>query len=401
MLSSLSRIMLGALCFASTLAHADWLCSKKETDATPLQQALITQGRAAIAAAFKPPPEGWTMSQPSTFGSTKGYCVDFKTSPNVFGASAQYQIKPTPDQLRRASAADANVRKEFNEIDKLPPEIQTKLDALEVERKQFGNESRDAWRANDLPLRDAKIKQAEAALKKAGAVKEEYRQSAYARDAKLKDAVFLKNKADIDARQERRIEIKIAANDGPNDRPKEVQSEFGLVVLGSATTISNQATDKLLRISIRLSSNDRQKLSPAEIDLAKSLVDLVKLQALLTGQMPTLEESSASLAQLKIAISASDTSWSRLNSAMAKEGQDAKRADQAAQTAGSAAAKPATNQIAETAASTTASADKPAAPAATPSTQTASAPAKPTAPPSDPTKDAKDAVNKLRGLFGR
>ena len=93
------------------LANADYLCSTKERDYSAAQLALYNRAAAAMRVALLPPPEGWVMSQPNTQSRTGKYCADFKNDPVTFGASVNYIVKPTADQLRRYRAAPTDRRR--------------------------------------------------------------------------------------------------------------------------------------------------------------------------------------------------------------------------------------------------------------------------------------------------
>jgi hypothetical protein len=381
-----------------SLCWADYVCSKKETPMPTAQRELFARAVLAMRAALLPPPEGWTMNQPTVRSPNVALCIDFKNAPLVFSASTSYVARPTAEAQRRYHAAQVAQRKEIEALRKYPADVQTKLDAFREERLQLRKEAREAERAKHSELSKAKYAQAEEISRKSDAVANEYSMSIQPKEREI----YKKYEPDIALNRSIMISVSLLANDavqpnagGSND-----------LVFGS-TAKTNQATDKVVRISASVDA--RQGATPEQIALVKGLIDAAKLKAIVSGNIPSAEESQALISKQNEVIATLDTKARELERAIEIESRRAEEAEQIAQRQAAEAEK-----AGKTRAPVTAKADTPAekadAPAASttvsatpkPATPpTSTPPAQPATNPADTVKDAKEAVNKLRGLFGK
>ncbi len=379
----------------SGIALADWACTKPETEATPAQKELFTKAALAMRAAFLPPPEGWTMRAPEFRTPGGKFCADFKNDPVAFGASASYLIKPTAEALRKYRQQQLAQRAEIDALKVLPPDLQSKIDELDAQAKTLRAEAREADRAKNRDLAKAKNDEAMELGRKAYAIRSEHG----TKMAPQERAVYKKYEKDLELNRDIYANISIDANAAPAATDARAER----VVFGNATAKTNQSTDKLVRISVNFEKSE--KMTPAQFDTLKKLVDRAKLQAMIAGNIPSVEDSKAAALALNEAIKVADTKAREVERMVENEARESAQAAQAAK-----------KQSADDEKAKTAAAAKPDAPA-TPATAaaktepppaTASASAKPapasTPPatnPADTVKDAKEAVNKLRGLFGR
>jgi hypothetical protein len=390
----------GALCmFASGAAFADWACTKKETDATPAQQELFAKAAWAMRTAFLQPPEGWVMRSPDIRTPGSKFCVDFKNNPVSFGASTLYIIKPTADALRQYRRAQAAQRAEIDALKVLPPDVQSKVDALDEQAKALRTEGRAAERAKNRELAKAKYDEVQNLSRQAYTIRNDYAIKMAPRER----AIYKKYEPDMELNRDLTISVSLEANAAP--AVSDTLAER--VVFGNATAKTNQLTDKLVRISASFERNS--KFSAEQYDKVKSLIDRNKLQAMIAGNIPSVEESKAAFAQQDEAITVATNKARELERSTE---YDIRREDEAAQIAKRKAAE--AEKAGKTPAPVTAKADtpmlKPEAPAASatasatpkPATPpTSTPPAQPATNPADTVKDAKEAVNKLRGLFGK
>ncbi len=381
----------------STSALADYECSKKETDASPAQRELFVKAAAAMRAAFLPPPEGWTMRSPDLRTPGTKFCVDFKNDPVTFGSSASYVIKPTVEALRKYRESQKAERAEIDALKVLPPDLQAKIDELENQGKTLRAEAREAERAKNRDLAKAKYDEVQDLNRKVYAIRSDYS----IKMAPQERAIYKKYEKDRELNRDVSANVSITANAAPASTDANAER----VVFGNATAKTNQATDKIVRISVNFEKSD--KLTPAQFDTLKKLVDRTKLQAIMAGNIPSIEESKAANVALNEAIATADKKARETENMVEKEARDSAQAakkqaadEEKAKTAASAPkveppATPATKTESPAATTTAATASKPATPpAAAPATPAPSNPA-------DAVKDAKDTVNKLRGLFGR
>ncbi|MCA3043960.1 MAG: hypothetical protein ING51_13200 [Rhodocyclaceae bacterium] len=381
----------GALCmFASGAAFADWACTKKETDATPAQQELFAKAAWAMRTAFLQPPEGWVMRSPDIRTPGSKFCVDFKNNPVSFGASTLYIIKPTADALRQYRRAQAAQRAEIDALKVLPPDVQSKVDALDEQAKALRTEGRAAERAKNRELAKAKYDEVQNLSRQAYTIRNDYA----IKMAPQERAIYKKYEPDMELNRDLTISVSLEANAAP--AVSDTLAER--VVFGNATAKTNQLTDKLVRISASFERNP--KFSAEQYDKVKSLIDRNKLQAMIAGNIPSVEESKAAFALQNEAINVATNKALELEQ---KVEYDVRREEEAAQIAKRQATEtgkvgmPSAPGVArpDAAAPAAVAVSKPAVPPASPSTTP------PAANPADTVKDAKEAVNKLRGLFGK
>ncbi|MCA3029783.1 MAG: hypothetical protein ING66_14445 [Rhodocyclaceae bacterium] len=381
----------GALCmFASGAAFADWACTKKETDATPAQQELFAKAAWAMRTAFLQPPEGWVMRSPDIRTPGSKFCVDFKNNPVSFGASTLYIIKPTADALRQYRRAQAAQRAEIDALKVLPPDVQSKVDALDEQAKALRTEGRAAERAKNRELAKAKYDEVQNLSRQAYTIRNDYA----IKMAPQERAIYKKYEPDMELNRDLTISVSLEANAAP--AVSDTLAER--VVFGNATAKTNQLTDKLVRISASFERNS--KFSAEQYDKVKSLIDRNKLQAMIAGNIPSVEESKAAFALQNEAINVATNKALELEQ---KVEYDVRREEEAAQIAKRQATEtgkvgmPSAPGVArpDAAAPAAVAVSKPAVPPASPSTTP------PAANPADTVKDAKEAVNKLRGLFGK
>jgi len=381
----------GVLCmFASGAAVADWACTKKETDATPAQQELFAKAAWAMRTAFLQPPEGWVMRSPDIRTPGSKFCVDFKNNPVSFGASTLYIIKPTADALRQYRRAQAAQRAEIDALKVLPPDVQSKVDALDEQAKALRTEGRAAERAKNRELAKAKYDEVQNLSRQAYTIRNDYAIKMAPRER----AIYKKYEPDMELNRDLTISVSLEANAAP--AVSDTLAER--VVFGNATAKTNQLTDKLVRISASFERNP--KFSAEQYDKVKSLIDRNKLQAMIAGNIPSVEESKAAFALQNEAINVATNKALELEQ---KVEYDVRREEEAAQIAKRQATEtgkvgmPSAPGVArpDAAAPAAVAVSKPAVPPASPSTTP------PAANPADTVKDAKEAVNKLRGLFGK
>ncbi|MCA3002464.1 MAG: hypothetical protein ING68_14740 [Rhodocyclaceae bacterium] len=381
----------GALCmFASGAAFADWACTKKETDATPAQQELFAKAAWAMRTAFLQPPEGWVMRSPDIRTPGSKFCVDFKNNPVSFGASTLYIIKPTADALRQYRRAQAAQRAEIDALKVLPPDVQSKVDALDEQAKALRTEGRAAERAKNRELAKAKYDEVQNLSRQAYTIRNDYA----IKMAPQERAIYKKYEPDMELNRDLTISVSLEANAAP--AVSDTLAER--VVFGNATAKTNQLTDKLVRISASFERNP--KFSAEQYDKVKSLIDRNKLQAMIAGNIPSVEESKAAFALQNEAINVATNKALELEQ---KVEYDVRREEEAAQIAKRQATEtgkvgmPSAPGVArpDAAAPAAVAVSKPAVPPASPGTTP------PAANPADTVKDAKEAVNKLRGLFGK
>jgi len=381
----------GVLCmFASGAAVADWACTKKETDATPAQQELFAKAAWAMRTAFLQPPEGWVMRSPDIRTPGSKFCVDFKNNPVSFGASTLYIIKPTAEALRQYRRAQTAQRAEIDALKVLPPDVQSKVDALDEQAKALRTEGRAAERAKNRELAKAKYDEVQNLSRQAYTIRNDYAIKMAPRER----AIYKKYEPDMELNRDLTISVSLEANAAP--AVSDTLAER--VVFGNATAKTNQLTDKLVRISASFERNP--KFSAEQYDKVKSLIDRNKLQAMIAGNIPSVEESKAAFALQNEAINVATNKALELEQ---KVEYDVRREEEAAQIAKRQATEtgkvgmPSAPGVArpDAAAPAAVAVSKPAVPPASPSTTP------PAANPADTVKDAKEAVNKLRGLFGK
>ncbi len=300
-----------ALLAFSSAALADYLCESKEFDPSPQQKELYTKVAVAMRTAFLLPPEGWLLMSPTTRVPSGKFCGDFKNDPVTFGAWTRYVIKPTADELRRSRAAQAAQRAEIDALKVLPPDLQGQVDSLDAQSSALRKESRDAERAKDAALAKSKTAEAVDLSRKAYAIRDVY---SVKMRPKERDA-YNKYRKEIELSRDRSMRVSIEAN----GRPSVSDGQAERVVFGAAATKTVQATDKLVRITL---SFDRSENFPSvHFETVKKLVDRAKLQAMVAGNIPPLEESRAAVVKQNEAIAQLDAKARELEKSVENEGR--------------------------------------------------------------------------------
>ena len=392
MKSTRTRQLCAALAMVawSSMAYADYLCETKERDPTPQQKELFARGAAAMRAALLPPPEGWRMQDPATRTPSGKFCPDFKNDPVTFGASVLYIIPPTLEQRRQQRAADVAMRRELEELNTLPADLQAQVTAFEAENTALNKEGREAERAKDRDLAKAKYAKAEDASRKAHKIRNDFSTSIQAKQR----AIYAKYEKAL--RQDRELVFSVSIR--ANDKPEASDSGTERILFGPANVKTNQATEKIVRIMAVIQRNENA--TAEQFAVVKGFIDRPKLQALVAGNIPSLEDSNAAIAKQNEAIA-----QLRAKSIEQQKLADAERySEQAAARAAKAGVTPAPAVAATPAPpATPAAPTKPTPVAAAANTPTPTPPAKPAepAPATDQVKEVKDTVNKLKGLFGR
>jgi len=318
------------------------------------------------------------------------FCVDFKNNPVSFGASTLYIIKPTAEALRQYRRAQTAQRAEIDALKVLPPDIQSKVETLDEQAKALRTEGRAAERAKNRELAKAKYDEVQNLSRQANTIRNDYAMKM----APQERAIYKKYEPDMELNRDLTISVSLEANAAPAAIDPRVER----VVFGNATAKTNQLTDKLVRISASFERNP--KFSAEQYDKVKSLIDRNKLQAMIAGNIPSVEESKAAFALQNEAINVATNKALELEQ---KVEYDVRREEEAAQIAKRQATEtgkvgmPSAPGVArpDAAAPAAVAVSKPAVPPASPSTTP------PAANPADTVKDAKEAVNKLRGLFGK
>ncbi len=384
-----------ALAACSSLACADYLCETKEREPTAQQKELFTRGAAAMRAALLPPPAGWGMQTPSQRGPSGKFCPDFKNEPVTFGASVLYTLPPTLEQRRQQRAADVAMRRELDELNTLPPDLQIQVTALEAENAKLNKEGREAEREKNRDLAKAKFEQAKDASRNAYKIRNDYSTTTQAKQR----AIYTKYEKAL--RQDRELVFSVSLV--ANDKVEVTDGGAERILFGPANVKTNQATEKIVRIVAILQRNENA--TAEQFAVLKGLIDRTKLQALVAGNIPSIEDSQAAIAKQNEVIA-----QLRTQAIEQQKMADAERHnEQAAARAAKSGLPPPPNGSATPATSTPAATlavpakPTPVAASANTGTSAPTPPAKPAEPASaaDQVKDVKDTVNKLKGLFGR
>ena len=161
------------IAFSST-ALASGRCTSKEFEPTAAQKALYGSAARAMRTAFLLPPEGWTMDPPTIRVPSNEFCGDFKNDPVTFGASTNYSIHPTADEMRRYRVAQQAEKKELDALKVLPPDLQAQIDSLDTQLSARHKEGRDAQRAKDAALAKSKLDEGIDLRRKSDALSSDY-----------------------------------------------------------------------------------------------------------------------------------------------------------------------------------------------------------------------------------
>ncbi len=383
----------------SAVAYADYLCETKERDPTPQQKEIFARGAAALHAAFLPPPEGWGMQKPTQRYLSGKFCPDFKNEPVTISASVLYTIPPTLEQKRLKRAADVAMRRELDELRTLPPDLQAQVAALEADNTNLNKDARAAEREKNGDLAKTKFEQARDASRKAYKIRDDHSVANRVKDR----AVYAKY--DNALKQDRTLVFDVALE--ANGKAEVSDAGAERIVFGPANVKTTQATDKIVRVVARFRRN--ADLTAENLAVLRKLIDRTKLEALVAGKLPSMEESNALMAKQNDAIT-QITAKAREQDKLAederyKEEAAARAAKAGVTTAPAAAATPAptTTPAPSSPAAAPAAPTKPAPVASAGNTTAPTPPAKPpeSPPATDPVKEVKDTVNKLKGLFGR
>jgi hypothetical protein len=261
----------------------------------------------------------------------------------------------------------------------LLPDRQAEIDKLDEKAAALSRESSEAQRAKNPELAKAKNEARIQANRDAYEIKNKYSNTV----SPQINALYKKFEPLTALNKDLYFDVSL---DGNGTVMASDQANERSLIGSNAKT--NQATDRVVRITTGIQRPERA--TAAQLEIVKGLIDRARLQAIVAGKIPTLEDSNAIIA--------------RQNEAIARLSQQSTDRDKqiAAELRGADPGKPATNtQVeatsrptsTESAGSTVATAEKPVA--------DPGAPAKPAASAADTVNQAKDAVNKLRSLFGK
>jgi hypothetical protein len=385
----LKKSLIAALTFAalSPLAYADYNCTGRERKLTDAEKDMYTRAAAAMRAALLPPPAGWTMNPPSTRTPSETLCADFKNDPITFGASAVYTRRPTLEDRRTAEQTSAEIKKELDALRALPADLQSKVDALNADASAIRKEAREAERAGNRDLAKSKYAANEEIAKQIRKMRDAHATAIRPQEeqiVKKYDPVY-KLKRDFSYTISLVGNDTIRANDGNVER-----IQFG------SNAKTNQSTDRVVRITAVFERDPNG--TPEQAQIVKGLIDKDKLQALVSGALPSLAESQAVFAKQDEAIAALRAQDNELSKTASAE----RNAETSSQKQNATPKTAQTNSPATSSASTTVPSSSTSPPnevaSATPATATAAKPANDAA---NQTKEVANAVNKLRGLFGK
>lgn len=380
----LARTVLVAVLMSafSTATFADYDCSGRERAATEKEIDFAKRTISALAASFIAPPEGWTLLVPSGTGMVNRFCNDFQSRPLTFSASTTYTLLPTVEAVRKGRAEMSKVNEEIAVLEKLPPESQAKVDEMNGRASALRAEGRELQRAGNKEGAKAKFAENEAIGKEIAAIR-----SAHSKSIETQLRTLRNQYTPIQAAMSNKtFNVTLRAN-GKVEAPAK-----NVLVFGSNAK-TDQSTDKVVRVVVTID----ERAEGGELEQVKSFVDRNRLQAMVAGQLPSLEESNAALAAQASAIAALKAKADQQDK-LARSESDAATAD--AKRGSSAAASPAASHGTVTTANSSAPAA--AAPSATPpAAQPAKDQAASTANTANTVKQVKDAASAIKGLFGR
>jgi hypothetical protein len=382
--TSLKKKLFAAIAFAflSPLAYADYDCRGRERNMTDAEKDMYTRAAAAMRAAFLPPPAGWVMSQPSTSTPSGTLCADFKNEPVTFRASTEYRLMPTLEDLRAAARIDATIKRETDALRALPPDLQSKVDALNADASALRKEAREAERAGNRDLAKSKYAANEAIGKQINKIRDDHVNAVRPQV----EQIISKSSEAYKLRRELSYSVSLAGNDAIRASENGVERiQFG------SNAKTNQSTDRVVRITTTFKHDANG--APEQAQIVKGLIDKNKLQALVSGTLPPLEESQAAFAKQDEAIKA----LAAQSSERSKIAWDERKGDAAP------AKQDATTKTAQTASqeATPATSTPPSSPPNEVASATPPAAAKPANDAANQAKEVASAVNKLRGLFGK
>jgi hypothetical protein len=371
-----------AIAVISPLAQADYDCRGRERKLTDAEKDRNTRATAAMRAALLPPPVGWVMSAPSVRTPSETLCADFKNDPITFGASVTYVRRPTLEDRRTAEQTSVAIKKELDALRALPPDLQLKIDALNADASALRKEAREAERAGNRDLAKSKYAASEEIGKQIRKLRDDH-----ATAVRPQEMQTIKKYETVEKlKRGYSYSVSLVGNDVIRANESGVERiQFG------TNAKTNQSTDRIVRITatFRHDSNG----TPEEAQIVKGLIDKSKLQALVSGTLPPLEESQAAITKQDETIAAlraqesglDKTAWEERNGGTSSVSQSTTpKATQTTSTATpSATETPPSSSPSEVASATPPAAAKPANDAA------------------NQTKEVVNTVNKLRGLFGK
>ncbi len=371
-----------ALAVLSPLAHADYDCRGRERKLTDAEKDVYTRAAAAMRAALSPPPAGWLMSTPASRTPSGTLCADFKNDPITFGASVTYVRRPTFEDRRTAEQTSVAIKKELDALRAPPPDLQSNIDALNADASALRKDAREAERAGNRDLATTKYAASEEIGKQIRKLRDDHATAVRPQEMQMikKYETVEKLKRGFSYSVSLVGNDVIRANEGGVER-----IQFG------SNAKTNQSTDRIVRITatFRHDSNGR----PEEAQIVKGLIDKSKLQALVSGTLPPLEESQSvitkqdeTIAALRAQDSGLDkTAWEERNGGTSSVSQST------------------TSKATQTTSPTTPSATE-TPHSSSPSEVASASPPTAAKPANDTTSQAKEVVNtvnKLRGLFGK
>ncbi len=368
----------------STLAEADYLCRSGYKPLSAQQQDMHIRATAAMRAALLPPPAGWAMYPPTVSPNIGQLCGDFKSAGLQFSTSVTYVMRPNMETVRRARAAQNVERAEILALEKIPAEPQARIDEMNAAASARRQEGRELARAGDSAGAKNKTAEYEALGVKIRKIRADHRESIQAQSS----AVRAKYRAEIELMNHTQISLELVGN-GLETSSRSAQEGVERIQFGPNGKV--QVTDRVMRVVATLEGRGTNGVAGREI--VKGLIDRRRIEALVNGTLPSIEESNAAIAQQETAIAALETAAREQQKTLDNEERQARQTRSASasspQSGGATAANPGSTEAPATAPTTAPSATAPtsAAPAAKPANDTA--------------KDVKDAANKLRGLFGR
>lgn len=382
--ASLKKNLLAALALAviSPLSYADYDCRGRERKLTDAEKDVYARAVAAMRAALLPPPAGWVMSSPSAIKPSATLCADFKNEPVTFGASATYTRTPMFEDRRAAEQTSVAIKQELDALRALPPDLQAKVDALNADASALRKEAREAERAGNRDLAKSKYAAGDELGKQARKMRDDH-----AASIRLQDTQIVK-KYDVVSKLKRDFSYSVALVG--NDVIRASENNVERIQFGSNEK-TNQSTQRVIRIVATFRHDPNG--TPEQAQIVKGLIDKNKIQALVSGTLPSLEESQSVIARQEEAIAAlkaqdselGKTAWAERNGGPSptNTGTTPKTAQATSTAPATARESPASLPTSEAA-------------SATPPTTT-----KPANEASNQAKEVANTVNKLRGLFGK
>ena len=365
-----------ALAVLSPLAYADYDCRGRERKLTDAEKDVYTR------AALSPPPAGWLMSTPASRTPSGTLCADFKNDPITFGASVTYVRRPTFEDRRTAEQTSVAIKKELDALRALPPDLQSKIDALNADTSALRKEAREAERAGNRDLAKSKYAASEDIGKQIRKLRDDH-----ATAVRPQEMQMIKKYETVEKlKRGFSYSVSLVGNDVIRANESGVERiQFG------TNEKTNQSTQRVVRVTATFRHDSNGTSEQAQI--VKGLIDKSKLQALVSGTLPPLEESQSvitkqdeTIAALRAQDSGLDkTAWEERNGGTSSVSQSTTptATQKTSPTTPSATETPHSSSPSEVALATPPAAAKPENDAA------------------NQTKEVVNTVNKLRGLFGK